>query len=41
MVLIEECLSFSYYKSMETLDPSGGASSDPRGLIGKIYVGDV
>ena len=24
---------------METLDPQGGASLDPRGLIGKIYVG--
>ena len=41
MVLIKECLSFSHYKPMETLDPRGGASLDPRGLIGKIYVGDV
>ena len=24
---------------METLDPCGRASLDPRGLIGKIYVG--
>ena len=31
---------YSYYKSMETLDPLGEASLDPRGLIGRIYVGD-
>ena len=24
---------------METLDPRGGGSLDPRGLIGRIYVG--
>ena len=32
------------YKSMETLDPQGGGwgggSLDPRGLIGRIYIGD-
>ena len=31
---------FSHYKSTETLDPRGGASLDPRGLIGRIYVED-
>ena len=25
---------------METFDHQGGASLDPRGLIGRIYVGD-
>ena len=25
---------------METLDPQGGASLDPRGMIDRIYVGD-
>ena len=25
---------FFYYKSIETLDPQGGASLNPRGLIG-------
>ena len=32
--------SFSHYKSMETLDPQGWASLKPRGLIGRICVGD-
>ena len=30
---------FSNYKSMGTNDPQGMASLDPRGLIGRIYVG--
>ena len=34
------CLSFSHYKSMGDNDPRGVASLDPRGLIGRIYVGD-
>ena len=33
-------LSFSHYKSMGANDPPGVASLDPRGLIGRIYVGD-
>ena len=33
-------LSFSHYKSMGANDPRGVASLDPRGLIGRIYVGD-
>ena len=31
---------FCIVKSMETLDPRGGASLDSRDLIGRIYVGD-
>ena len=34
------CLSFFHYKSMGDNDPRGVASLDPRGLIGRIYVGD-
>ena len=30
---------FFLYKSMET-DPQGRASLDPRGLTGRIYIGD-
>ena len=33
-------LKFFHCKSMETLDPLSGVSLDPRGLIGRIYVGD-
>ena len=33
-------LSFFNYKSMGANDPRGIASLDPRGLIGRIYVGD-
>ena len=33
-------LSFSHYKSMGANAPRGVASLDPRGLIGRIYVGD-
>ena len=31
---------FHIISLMGTLDPLGEASLDPRGLIGKIYVGD-
>ena len=31
---------FSHYKSMETLDPQRRASFDPRGMVGRVYVGD-
>ena len=33
-------LCFSHLKSMGVHDPQGVASVDPRGLIGRIYVGD-
>ena len=33
-------LSLSHYKFMGDNDPRGVASLDPRGLIGRIYVGD-
>ena len=33
-------LSFSYYKCMGANKHLGVASLDPRGLIGRIYVGD-
>ena len=33
-------LTFSHNKSMEAIDPHGVARSDPRGLIGRIYIGD-
>ena len=36
----EDFLSFSHYKSMGANDPQAVASLDPRGLIGRIYVGD-
>ena len=31
---------FSHYKSMGANDPQGVANFDPRGVVGKIYVGD-
>ena len=38
----EDFLSFFFphYKSMGANDPRGMVSLDPRGLIGRIYVGD-
>ena len=36
----ENFLGFSHYKSMGVNDPQGVASLGPRGLIGRIYVGD-
>ena len=33
-------LRFAHYKSMGTNDPQGIANLDPRGFIGRIYVGD-
>ena len=33
-------ISFSYYKSMGAITPRGMASLDPRGLIGRISLGD-
>ena len=40
MVSEEDFLSFSHYKSMGANVPRGMASLGPRGLIGRIYVGD-
>ena len=36
----EDFLSFSHSKSMGANDHWGTAILDPRGLIGRIYVGD-
>ena len=36
----EDFLRFSHYKSMGANDPQGMANLDPRGFIGRIYVGD-
>ena len=36
----EDFLSFSHYKSMGTNNPPGVANLDPRGMVGRIYVGD-
>ena len=36
----EDFLSFSYYKSMGANDLRGVANLDPRGMVGRIYVGD-
>ena len=33
------CISSSYCKSMGANDPRGVANLDPRGMIGRIYVG--
>ena len=32
--------SFSHYKSVEANDPRGVANLEPRGVVGRIYVGD-
>ena len=37
----EDFLSFFHYKSMGANDPRGVASFNPRGLIGRIYVGPL
>ena len=36
----KDFLFFSHYKSMGANDLQGVASLDPRGLIGRIYLGD-
>ena len=33
-------LFFPHYKSMGANDPRGVANLDPRGIVGRIYVGD-
>ena len=40
MVSEKNIFCFSHYKSMGANDPWGVASLGPRGLIGRIYVGD-
>ena len=32
-------LKFSHFKSMGAKDPQGVANLDPRGMVGRIYVG--
>ena len=32
--------SFSHFKSMRAVEPRGVANLDPRGMVGRIYVGD-
>ena len=36
----EDFLSFSHYKSMRANDPQGVANLGPRGMVGRINVGD-
>ena len=36
----EDVLGFSHFKSMGANDPRGTANLDPRGMVGRIYVGD-
>ena len=36
----DDFLSFSHYKCMGANDPWGMANLDPRGIVGRIYVGD-
>ena len=36
----EDFLSFSHYKSMRANEPRSVANLDPRGMVGRIYVGD-
>ena len=40
MVSEEDLLSFFHYKSVGVNDPRGMANLDPRGMVGRIYVGD-
>ena len=36
----EDFLSFFHYKSMGGNEPRGVVNFDPRGMVGRIYVGD-
>ena len=36
----EDFCSFSHYKSMGANEPLGAANLDPKGIIGRIYVGN-
>ena len=40
MLLHTKYIWFQIRLSMEAIDPQGVTSFDPRGLIGRIYVGD-
>ena len=37
--MVSEKKIFFHYKSMGVNDPQGVAKLDPRGMVGKIYVG--
>ena len=37
---LEDQFFLFFFSIMETFDPQGGASLDPRGLIGRSFVGD-
>ena len=39
-IKIRNVQSFSLYKSMGAIEPWGVANLDPRGMVGRIYVGD-
>ena len=40
LVVLEKIfLCFSHCKSMGAVDPRGAAIFDPRGMIGRIYIG--
>ena len=36
----EDFLSFSHFKSTGANEPRGVTNLDPRGMVGRIYVGD-
>ena len=36
----EKKIFFSHYKAMGANEPRGVANLDPRGMVGRIYVGD-
>ena len=36
----EKKINFSHYKAMGANDPWGVSNLDPRGIVGRIYVGD-
>ena len=40
MISEKNFLSFSHFKSMEANEPQDMTSLGPRGLTGRIYVGD-
>ena len=40
-LIVSEKKIFTHYKSMGANDPRAGASLDPRGLIGMIYVVNI
>ena len=38
--MVSENIFFSHYKSVGVNDPWGMANLDPKGMVGRIYVGD-